>query len=60
MAARLEATALAAERDAATLRRTGDWVAAAEARDRALAARRAAQILRAGPGGVREALAESA
>lgn len=52
MAARLEAMAEAAEREMRECRRAGDRMREREARDRAAGARRAAQILRAAPGGI--------
>jgi hypothetical protein len=52
MVARLESLAEAAEREARDCRRAGDMIGARAARDRAVGARRAAEILRAGPGGV--------
>ncbi|MGD9694113.1 MAG: hypothetical protein AB7V42_00445 [Thermoleophilia bacterium] len=56
MAARLDALARAAERDARECRLAGDVVGFRAARDRAVGARRAAQLLRAGPSGVAEVL----
>jgi hypothetical protein len=52
MIARLESLAETAEREARDCRRAGDMVGARAARDRAVGARRAAEILRAGPDGV--------
>lgn len=52
MAERLDALAEAADREAAESRRAGDVVSFREARDRAQGARRAAELLRAGPAGV--------
>lgn len=57
MAARLEALAEAAAQEAAAARVQGDEVSARAAEDRATGARRAAAILRAGPGHVRDVLA---
>ena len=56
MAQRLDDLALAAEREAAESRRAGDAVSARAARDRAEGARRAAELLRAGPAGVADVL----
>jgi|LNFM01.1.fsa_nt_gb hypothetical protein len=55
-AAQLDRIAEAAERELAECFRSGDAVSAKAAHDRARGARRAAQILRAGPGGVAEVL----
>ncbi len=52
MAERLEALAEAAEREMRECRRAGDRMRERAARDRAAGARRAAQILRAEPGGI--------
>lgn len=52
MVARLEHLAEQAEREMRECRRAGDAVGARAARDRAAGARRAAQILSAGPDGV--------
>ena len=52
MIARIESLAEAAEREARSCRRAGDMLGFRDARDRAVGARRAAQILRAGPEGV--------
>lgn len=52
MIARLESLAETAEREARECRRAGDLMNARAARDRAIGARRAAEILRAGPDGV--------
>jgi hypothetical protein len=52
MIARLESLAETAEREARDCRRAGDMIGARAARDRAIGARRAAQILQAGPDGV--------
>ena len=49
---RLEGLAEAAEREARACRRAGDMMNYRAARDRAVGARRAAQLLRAGPGGI--------
>ena len=57
MAARLEALAEAALAEAAAARMAGDTVSAREAEDRAAGTRRAAAILRAGPGHVGDVLA---
>jgi hypothetical protein len=59
MAARLDELAEAAEREALEHRRAGDAVGARAARDRAAGARRAAQLLRAGPAGVAEVIGGS-
>ena len=56
MAERLDTLAAAAEREAAEHRRAGDAVGARAAWDRASGARRAAELLRAGPTGVAEVL----
>jgi hypothetical protein len=56
MAERLDALAAAAEREMAESRRAGDAIGFREARDRAQGARRAAELLRAGPDGVAEVL----
>ena len=56
MAQRLDDLALAAEREAAESRRAGDAVSARAARDRAEGARRAAELLRAGPAGIADVL----
>lgn len=56
MAERLDALAAAAEREALEHRRAGDAVGARAAWDRASGARRAAELLRAGPAGVAEVL----
>ena len=56
MAERLDALAAAAEREAAESRRAGDSIGARAARDRASGARRAAELLRAGPTRVAEVL----
>jgi len=58
MAQRLDELAEAAERQMAESRRAGDAVGFREARDRALGARRAAELLRAGPQGVAEVLGD--
>lgn len=55
-AEQLDRIAEAAERELAESFRAGDAVSARAAHDRARGARRAAQILRAGPGGVAEVL----
>ncbi len=55
-AERLDQMARAAEREMAESYRAGDMVGAGAARDRALGARRAAELLRAGPRGVAEVL----
>ena len=55
-AERLEQMARAAEREMVESYRAGDMPGAAAARDRALGARRAAELLRAGPGGVADVL----
>lgn len=55
-AEQLDRIAEEAERELAESFRTGDAVSARAAHDRARGARRAAQILRAGPGGVAEVL----
>lgn len=52
----LDELAALAEREAAEARRAGDAVSARAARDRAAGARRAAELLRAGPGGVADVL----
>lgn len=52
MIERLDGLADQAEREAREYRRAGDLMRARAARDRAVGARRAAQILRAGPDGV--------
>lgn len=52
MIERLDGLADQAEREAREFRRAGDLMRARAARDRAAGARRAAQILRAGPDGV--------
>jgi hypothetical protein len=57
MAARMDLLARDAAREAAMCRRAGDVAGAREAGDRAAGARRAAALLRAGPGGVGEVLA---
>jgi hypothetical protein len=56
MAQRLDDLAVAAEREAIEARRAGDAVSARAARDRATGARRAAELLRAGPSGVADVL----
>jgi len=56
MAQRLDDLAIAAEREAIEARRAGDAVSARAARDRAEGARRAAELLRAGPAGVADVL----
>jgi hypothetical protein len=56
MAARLDELAAGAEREALEARRAGDAVGARAARDRAEGARRAAEILRAGPTGVADVI----
>jgi hypothetical protein len=56
MAERLDALAAAAEREAAESRRAGDSMGARAAGDRASGARRAAELLRAGPAGVADVL----
>ena len=56
MAERLDALAAAAEREAADSRRAGDAMGARAAGDRASGARRAAELLRAGPAGVADVL----
>jgi hypothetical protein len=56
MAERLDELAALAEREAAECRRAHDMVGARAARDRALGARRAAELLRAGPAGVAEVM----
>ncbi len=56
MAQKLDDLAVAAEREAIAARRAGDGVSARAARDRAAGARRAAELLRAGPQGVAEVL----
>jgi hypothetical protein len=55
-AQQLDELAVAAEREAIEARRSGDPVSARAARDRAAGARRAAELLRAGPGGVADVL----
>jgi hypothetical protein len=55
-AEQLDRIAEAAERELADAWRAGDMVAARSAHDRARGARRAAQILRAGPSGVAEVI----
>ena len=55
-AAQLDRIAEEAERELKESFRAGDAVSARAAHDRARGARRAAQILRAGPGGVAEVL----
>ena len=55
-AEQLDRIAEAAERELAESFRAGDAVSAKAAHDRARGARRGAQILRAGPGGVAEVL----
>jgi hypothetical protein len=55
-AARLDELAQEAERQMAESRRAGDAVGFREAKDRALGARRAAELLRAGPAGVADVL----
>ncbi len=55
-AAQLDRIAEAAEREVAESFRTGDGLGARAAHERARGARRAAQILRAGPTGVAEVL----
>ncbi len=55
-AQQLDELAVAAEREAIEARRAGDQVSARAARDRARGARRAAELLRAGPGGVADVL----
>ena len=55
-AGQLDRLAQAAERELAEAWRAGDAVAARAARERARGARRAAQILRAGPAGVAEVI----
>ena len=57
MAERLDLIAIQAERDAAAAVMAHDDVTAREMLARAQAARKAASLLRAGPGGVRELLA---
>jgi hypothetical protein len=57
MATRLEALAEAALQEAAAARDQGDAVTARAAEERAAGARRAAALLRAGPGHVSEVLA---
>lgn len=52
MIARVESLAEQAEREERSCRRHGDMLGARAAHDRAVGARRAAQILRAGPDGV--------
>lgn len=59
MADRLDQVAEAAAADAARLLHEGDGTAARMAWDRAASARRAARMLRAGPGGVRDVLEPS-
>jgi hypothetical protein len=56
-AEQLDRLAEAAERELAEAWRAGDAVAARAAHDRARGARRAAEILRAGPSGVAEVIA---
>ena len=56
MAERLDALAAAAEREAAESRRAGDAIGSPRGRDRASGARRAAELLRAGPAGVADVL----
>ncbi len=56
MAQRLDDLAVAAEREAIEARRAGDPVSARAARDRAAGARRAAELLRAGPAGVADVM----
>jgi hypothetical protein len=56
MAHRLDELAVAAELEAAQSIRAGDAVSARAARDRAEGARRAAELLRAGPAGVADVL----
>ena len=56
MAERLDELAAAAERAMAESHRAGDTLGANAARDRALGARRAAELLRAGPRGVADVL----
>ena len=56
-AQQLDELAVAAEREAIEARRAGDPVSARAARDRAKGARRAAELLRAGPNGVADVLA---
>ncbi len=56
MAERLDALVAAAEREAVEHRRAGDSVGERAAWDRASGARRAAELLRAGPTGVAEVL----
>jgi hypothetical protein len=56
-AEQLDRMAVAAERELADAWRSGDMVAAQAAHDRARGARRAAEILRAGPDGVAEVIA---
>jgi hypothetical protein len=58
MAARLEGRAEERERDAARSELAGDPAGAARAHADAAAARRAARLLRAGPGGVAGVLGE--
>ena len=55
-AERLDQMAAAAEREMAESYRAGDMPGAHAARDRALGARRAAELLRAGPRGVADVL----
>lgn len=55
-AERLDQMARAAEREMAESYRAGDMLGAGAARDRALGARRAAELLRAGPRGVADVL----
>jgi hypothetical protein len=57
MAQRLDELAAVADREAADSARAGDAVSARAARDRAEGARRAAELLRAGPAGVADVLA---
>lgn len=54
LATQLDALAAGAERECREHRRSGDAVRARAAHDRAVGARRAAEVLRAGPGGVAE------
>ena len=56
MAERLDDLAAVAEREMAESHRAGDMMGASAARDRALGARRAAELLRAGPRGVADVL----
>lgn len=57
MAERLDGIAIEAQRDAAEAVMAHDEVSAREALERASAARRAAALLRAGPGGVQDLMA---